>query len=49
MLPANFHHRTRAFTRTIISRRLKADAIPTEEGQLYQKEKGRNVCVCMYV
>ena len=48
MLPANFLHRLRAFTRTIISRRLKADAIPTEEGQLHQKgkkKKRRNVCV----
>ena len=43
-----------ASTRTIISRQLKTDAIPTEDGQLYQKKKkkkrrGRNVCVCVCV
>ena len=41
-----------ASTRTIISRRLKADAVPTEEGQLHQKEKkrgGGGMCVCVCV
>ena len=53
MLPANFYHRMHASTRTINSRRLKADAISTEDGQLQQifflKKKGewRNECVCM--
>ena len=46
-------------TRTIISRQLKTDAIPTEDGQLYhikkkkkkkkKKRRGRNVCVCVGV
>ena len=42
-----------ASTRTIISRQLKTDAIPTEDGQLLseakKKKEGRrrNVCVCM--
>ena len=48
MLPANFNHRIRASTRTIISRRLKADAIPTKDGQLHQKHKKKGgMCVCM--
>ena len=50
MLPANFYHRMRASTRTINSRRLQTDAIPTEDGQLHQKQKKkkmRNVCVCV--
>ena len=56
MLPANFLHRMRAFTRTIISRRLKKDAIPTEDGQLHHMQKKkerrvrvRNVCVCVKI
>ena len=42
-----------ASTRTIISRKIQTDTIPTEDGQIHQmqkkkkKKKGRNVCVCM--
>ena len=52
MIPANFYHRIRDSTRTIISRRLKKDAIPTEDGELHQKEKkkkGGGMCVCVQV
>ena len=42
-----------ASTRTIISRQLKTDAIPTEDGQLYQIKKkkrgGGGMCVCVCV
>ena len=39
-----------ASTRTIISRQLQTDAIPTEDEQLYQmqkKKRGEGMCVCM--
>ena len=41
-----------ASTRTIISRQLKTDAIPTEDGQFHQtqeKKKRGKECVCVYV
>ena len=40
-----------ASTRAIISRQLKTDAIPTEDGQLYQIQKkgGGGMCVCVCV
>ena len=44
-----------ASTRTIISRQIQADAIPTEDGQLYQikkkkkKKEEEEECVCVCV
>ena len=47
--PTNSHHHARTSTRIIISRRLKTDAIATEDGQLLlkSKKKKKKRCVCV--